>query len=66
MRVGQAELYSILKDCVLIFILQMSLALIITKQEGEYAEKIGITTKENEVTVILSRFICALVMHMQL
>ena len=32
MRVGQAELDSILKNCILIFILQMSLAIIITKQ----------------------------------
>ena len=66
MRVGQAELDSILKNCILIFILQMSLAIIITKQKPESAAKIGITSNENEVTIIVSRFICALVLHMQL
>jgi hypothetical protein len=63
MRVGQAELASIFKNCVFIFILQMSIALIIALRKDESVAEIGIVSKGNEVTIIVARFICTLLMH---
>jgi hypothetical protein len=63
MRVGHVELASIFKNCIFIFLLQMSIALIIALRKDESLAEIGIVSKGNEVSIIVARFICTLLMH---
>ena len=66
MRVEPEEIAVNFRTSIIIFLIQMALASYGTLSFDGSTTNIGITSKGNEMNIIVVRFICALALHLQI
>jgi hypothetical protein len=66
MMVEPEELAANFRTSIFIFIIQMALALYSALRFDGFGTQIGIMSKDNEMSIIVVRFICAVALHLQI